>query len=671
MKGIVRHVGFLLTLLASTCGQNIDLAQCMVMQERATEFKFSMVKSPLPSEKGQICFQVNIPNVPAQEAAADCPECCSGLEANRMVMTLSLETQSICTKSTKKSLFRRLKWTFGGVAATRKFSHKSNVLTITIPKFQQYAFQHELCARPSGRKQYPCNTTDALCSGNMTCTAKLVVRDGSKRDNKCCYSKANFMAYPESLKPPEDVLPTQLPVESSPSPPISPTPNFNDSSSPTLPSLPLPLPSPPSSPPPSTGPVPNSMQCAPGTGGDACNGCDRGTHSMGGNITVPNPQCEPCSIGWTTKTIKATSAIDCSVRICSSGRGGANCEVCPHGTFSTGGNTLDPNIDCVRCPAGSYTLRVGSKALADCYRIPAPRCPNGYFLAHSSCHIAPLGTYSLGGTRAAPTLCPKNTITKGVGSIHMSACTIPAGHPQRSFSWADGEEFLTQTCRSDLFELLAADQWQGNIVARLRSDTGSCKTQPEGIAELKVLYESKIISIGSLELLLQPAVNGSLQLKWIDATSVNRYEGIWGTTNPTAVATTLPAWSNASDFETTYKGIQAKIVAGTLTQAVVTMADPTQFEMLSLIEEALEARLTTALSYFGGNMNRAQLQMALYLRHAQTLVFNQRSAQASKYGNVVYSDNVTWIKAISGPLQAKSMVASDQGRPPCLESSSM
>jgi len=79
--------------------------------------------------------------------------------------------------------------------------------------------------------------------------------------------------------------------------------------------------------------------------------CDKGSFSIGGNLTAPNATCESCPVGFTTQEQEAESATECVM--CAAGYGGASCNGCDYGTFSYGGTAES----CVACADGSTSRR--------------------------------------------------------------------------------------------------------------------------------------------------------------------------------------------------------------------------------------------------------------------------------------------------------------------------
>jgi hypothetical protein len=79
--------------------------------------------------------------------------------------------------------------------------------------------------------------------------------------------------------------------------------------------------------------------------------CDKGTYSEGGTEAAPNATCSACNTGYSTQEDESTSSDECAV--CAPGYGGDNldCVKCPVGTYSSGGGSVF--VACQGCAAGS------------------------------------------------------------------------------------------------------------------------------------------------------------------------------------------------------------------------------------------------------------------------------------------------------------------------------
>lgn len=106
--------------------------------------------------------------------------------------------------------------------------------------------------------------------------------------------------------------------------------------------------------------------CPAGRGNSSCTLCQVGFYSEGGTLSAPKAACTQCPSGLTTPSVGATSDGACTVIICDTGKGGLNCQTCPNGTFSSGGNLTVPKPDCQNCPAGTWTSASGSNSSSAC-----------------------------------------------------------------------------------------------------------------------------------------------------------------------------------------------------------------------------------------------------------------------------------------------------------------
>ncbi|KRX15830.1 Fibropellin-1 [Trichinella nelsoni] len=103
------------------------------------------------------------------------------------------------------------------------------------------------------------------------------------------------------------------------------------------------------------------------------------------------------------------------------------CRPCENGTYQD----LNGQINCKRCPAGTYTLHEGATMVEHCQ----PVCDNGMFSESGivPCQQCPKDTYSSpnkeGGYRKCES-CPKNTFTNDVGASDISMCkeSCPGGY---------------------------------------------------------------------------------------------------------------------------------------------------------------------------------------------------------------------------------------------------
>jgi hypothetical protein len=90
--------------------------------------------------------------------------------------------------------------------------------------------------------------------------------------------------------------------------------------------------------------------------------CDKGYFSTGGTEAAPNATCSPCPDGFSTQEDESTNSGECTV--CAPGRGGADCNKCPSGTFASGGAKAGDL--CQACADGT-TSKTGATQSQQCY----------------------------------------------------------------------------------------------------------------------------------------------------------------------------------------------------------------------------------------------------------------------------------------------------------------
>lgn len=143
----------------------------------------------------------------------------------------------------------------------------------------------------------------------------------------------------------------------------------------------------------------------PGGGGTSvqmCIECQPGQYCQDGRTSTPCPlgtfnpvaraqyidACEPCSAGSTTARRGTASDEECIAIVvsCPAGTAGTNCDDCPAGTSSPGGNVLQCAVCkpgtvsravqrsnmCVECPEHTYMSQNGAALVSSCLA-----CPDG------------------------------------------------------------------------------------------------------------------------------------------------------------------------------------------------------------------------------------------------------------------------------------------------------
>ncbi|KAI8468114.1 MAG: regulator of chromosome condensation 1/beta-lactamase-inhibitor protein II [Monoraphidium minutum] len=149
--------------------------------------------------------------------------------------------------------------------------------------------------------------------------------------------------------------------------------------------------------------------CEPGHGGEGCPLCIKGTWSAGGNVIDPEPECQACTFPLTTAGLGAFSLDNCTV--CRPGRGGSTCRACAAGTWSFGGTGDDPKKLCTPCYGTAFTTVY--QGTNDPNKCTACRAGHGSTNGGTNCDPCGPGKFSAGGTVATQTpecsLCPVGT----------------------------------------------------------------------------------------------------------------------------------------------------------------------------------------------------------------------------------------------------------------------
>lgn len=195
-----------------------------------------------------------------------------------------------------------------------------------------------------------------------------------------------------------------------------------------------------------------------------CPFCAAGTYKS----STGDQECSLCDAQHTTPTTGATSAAQCSVKMCAPGHygdpTGLHCKNCPLATYKT---AYGPQA-CTACPVGLNTTTINGTNIHAC-NVVEP-CPVGYFgvavSATSGCTPCGLGTYNnKTGQTAGCHLCPEGRYSTVLGATSITQCTTVQPNPP-------GQDLCSQFhFKEDLCNRFSTEGCVFNVT------TGNCVTE--------------------------------------------------------------------------------------------------------------------------------------------------------------------------------------------------